>query len=98
MGNKFADIDEGFDAFEEEKQRELDERRFEQESSWSVGKHTYLVGGQVTHVILKGVCRVRERATNPFDYEEGYLELTRQGVTRSIRWTDYGSKIELDNQ
>jgi hypothetical protein len=104
--NHYADIDEGFEVFDDDLERRSAEARFlKQRNPIEIP----IPGGsfevkKLTAIHLTGSARPgRYQISHPFDFEEGYLEA--QGIAREVqtpgplktrtlsailRWSNYG--------
>lgn len=103
--NHFADIDEGVEVFDDQKERERAEnkfRRFPSTARVSIDGDAF-TPTDIHQVILLGSPRSgHAQPGGLFDFEDGYLEATgyfegsgsplRQRIT--IRWSDYGRNVQ----
>lgn len=105
--NHFADIVDGVEAFDDEKERQAAEVKFRENPAYAVVMldNVLFEPSTVKTVHLLGSLRHDRRTTvpQPFDFEEGYLEATglfvdgRTGkipVDVAVRWSDFGQNVQ----
>lgn len=105
MINPYADIDDGYEVFDDDQQRRTAEARFLNQCF-----HISIPGGsfevtRLTTIHLIGQARPgRYDISHPFDFEEGYLEawgieyqvgVPRRTIKANLRWSDYGRNPAL---
>lgn len=103
--NHYADIDEGREVFQDETERIAAEAHFRnnpREAHITMDGVT-VIPVSINTIMLTGSLRTDHRIAkpHPFDFEEGYMELTgirngdhgAQYAIAVVRWSNYGKKL-----
>ncbi len=101
--NHQADIEEGFEVFDDERERQDAERLFQRYPSRITFKaeDRSFTAATVRTIHLLGSSRALGKPVHLFDFEEGYVaaEGTFTGspvaVSVEARWSDYGKVLHL---
>lgn len=106
--NYFADIEEGFDVFDDERERKASEALFQKQPALvtlKVEERDFYVASVNTIHLVGSTRAVGPAPIHPFDFEEGYFAATGHfkkpygmslAHTAEVRWSDYGKTLQVN--